>query len=463
MARVTDDPPPTASAVALSRETLLVRARRGGPVVRSEPRLDGTILTGLYYDTYLPVFGQWQDPAGRTWYLVILWGVLPGWILADDTETGDPPTPTPRPTPAPDDASPPSRPSRRSAVLPLASAGRVRDFYYLRDGATTRAQPLDTIPPDTVVSVRAWQTDDDGSVWYQIAYGDEIGWISGGGLDLENPRPAGQAVSGRPAQVALAGKGMWLPVPLLEMADPAAVVQAALALGLTHVYLEVGDSSRGFYGQAQVDRFLPLAHAAGLTVVGWILTTLDRIPDDVALCRAVLAHTTPTGDRLDGIAPDVEFNMAADDVRTFSEILRATIGPHPIVVGVIYPVGSWIGQQHPIAGILARSVDALAPMAYWHEAQRSFTADEVASFVAQAVADVREAVDDPLFPVEIIAQTYDSFGRNGIGPNNPTGEEVSTALTAARDAGATGVSLFQWGTTTPDEWEALRALPWPKR
>jgi len=61
----------------------------------------------------------------------------------------------------------------------------------------------------------------------------------------------------------------------------------------------------------------------------------------------------------------------------------------------------------------------------------------------------------------VIGQSYDSFGRDGTGPNNPTGAEVATMLQAAKQAGAVGVSLFQWGTTTPAEWNALAALHWP--
>src|SRR5258707_700221 len=74
-----------------------VRAKRGGPTVRLDPSDSAAALSGLYYDTYLPVFGQLTDAGGVTWYSVRLWGALNGWIRADQTETGDPPVPTPIP------------------------------------------------------------------------------------------------------------------------------------------------------------------------------------------------------------------------------------------------------------------------------------------------------------------------------------------------------------------------------
>ena len=65
------------------------------------------------------------------------------------------------------------------------------------------------------------------------------------------------------------GKGMWLHY-LRQAAggDPAALVAKAKETGLTHVYLRLGSSKDGFYGQADLDRLLPVAHAAGLPSSG---------------------------------------------------------------------------------------------------------------------------------------------------------------------------------------------------
>ena len=55
---------------------------------------------------------------------------------------------------------------------------------------------------------------------------------------------------------------------------------------------------------------------------------------------------------------------------------------------------------------------------------------------------------------------YDTFGRNGVGPYSPGTAEIAAALQASKDAGALGVSFFQWGTATPEEWRALRDFAW---
>ncbi len=455
--RATPTPSGLVAAMAEQSVQFVVRARKGGPVVRSAPSETASPLSGLYYDTYLPVLSQQPDAAGVLWYQVRLWGVLNGWIRADQTEPGDPPLPTPRPPPPP---APSIRRPGRSAIFPLTARARTNDWVNFRSDSDVDSERIDLLAPGTLLNVQAWQTDDESSAWYRVSTGGVSGWVWSGAVDLLTPNPAKVNVGGKPIWAPIAGKGMWMPVPLLDMANPDAVVAAARALGLTHVYLEAGSSQGGFYGRDSVDRLLPAAHRANIKVIGWVLTSLNDLPRDISVCTEIATYRTSTGDQLDGIAPDIEDNLDASDVSAFSQILRAKLGPNRLIVGVIFPAGTWIGRQHPVADILGRSFNALAPMDYWHDAQRAFSPALISDFIRQSVVDIHAAVDDPQYPVAVIGQTYDYFSRNGAGPNNPTGEEISAALEAAKQAGAVGVSLFQWGTTTPSEWDALRLFRW---
>ncbi|HLZ10592.1 MAG TPA: SH3 domain-containing protein [Chloroflexota bacterium] len=417
-------------------------------------------MSGLYYDTYLPVVGQALDSAGTVWYRVTLWGVLDGWIRADQTEIGDPPAAVPSASEPSPVAESGTSDGRRNDSYPLLAKGLTRDQYLLRSSANVDADIVGLVEPGVSLDVRAFAADGDGSVWYLVSDGTQDGWIWGGGLDLAVSDPTSATVNGVPIANSASGKGMWLPLPLLDLAEPAAIVSAAKSLGLTNVYMEAGSSEGGFYGRKGADRFLAAAHAADLKVIAWMMTRLDSVPGDIQLCASIATYRTPSGDKFDGIAPDVEYNMAAADVRTFSEVLRTELGPERLIVGVIYPAGSWIGQRYPVAGILSRSFNVIAPMAYWHDSQDNFSANDVNQFISKSVADVRVAVGSSTFPVAIIAQGYDNFGRNGIGLSSPSGAEASAALVAAHNSGAIGVSFFQWGTMTPDEWTALKVLSW---
>lgn len=435
----------------------VVRANHGEAIVRTTPSTQAARVSGLYYDTYLPVFAQAYNASNVLWYAVRLWGVVPGWIRADQTTFGDPPPSTPTAEAGPASARPAPG---LSAPIPLYTTGTTNDLVYLRVASNAQSTSRALLAPGTTVHVWAWQPDGTGSPWYQVTVGQQAGWIWSGGVDLNSPQPSMVVVDGQPIWAPIAGKGMWLPAPLLEMANPRAIVQAAQDLGLTHIYLEVGSSGRGFYDQQSVDQFLPIAHQAGIKVIGWVLTSLNSLPLDLSICNRVASYHTPSGDRFDGIAPDIEDTMDAPDVAAFSQILRAEVGPDRLIVGVIYPAGTWIGRRHPIAAILSHSFNALAPMDYWHDTKRPYSPSEIADFIQQSVRDIQQAVNDPQYPVTVIGQTYDSFGRDAIGPNNPTGPEISAALNAAKQGGAVGVSLFQWGTTTPEEWEALARFHW---
>ena len=455
------DAPPTrvVTPVADPGPKFVVRAGKGGPSIRASPDEKAASLTGLYFDTYLPVYMEWSDASGMIWYQVRLWGVLTGWIRADQTETGDPPPPTPHlaDSAASTSAAPQSTPS---GVLKLTTHGVATDWVNLRAAPGADSDRIDLLAPGTSLAVRAWQTDASASVWYQASAGANSGWVWSGAVELTTPKPSTVSVAGHPIWAPIAGKGMWMPSPLIEMADPTTVVEAARNLGLTHIYLETGASGRGFYGRQGVDRLVPVAHQYGIKVVGWVLTSLNDVPSDVSLCATIANYQTPSGDRLDGIAPDIEDNLDATDVSAFSQILRADLGPQRLIVGVIYPAGTWIGQQHPVAAILSHSFNALAPMAYWHESRHPYDKEFVSDFVRHAVADIHSAVDDPGYPVAVIGQTYDSFGRDGTGPDSPSGAEIADALDAARRNGAIGVSFFQWGTATPAEWNALKSFQW---
>src|SRR5437867_2628060 len=84
------------------------------------------------------------------------------------------------------------------------------------------------------------------------------------------------------------------------------VVRQAKAVGLTHIYLRLGSSKKGFYDQDELDQLLPAAHAAGVKVVGWDFPYLDDPVADAVRAKAEIDYTTPTGHRIDAFSADIE-------------------------------------------------------------------------------------------------------------------------------------------------------------
>jgi hypothetical protein len=430
-------------------------ARRGGSFVRVAPRADAELISQLFYDTPLPLMGAVDEGGSPAWYEVEVWGVLRGWIRAAEVGVEQEPEPVAPPWER-GITLPPLTLSGAKGPEPLSTTGRTIREARVRAAPSIDAPLLAEVPTGRAGRVTAWATDADAEAWFELGLDEVTGWVFGANMTLD--RPAGTA-SGTPA-ARLAGKGMWVSRPFLPMANPAHLVGAAQALGLTHLYVDVASSRGGFYSREAVGALLPVAHAAGLRVVGWVWPTLADPLADVALSVDLARYVTPDGHRLDGLAPNWEERMDVEQVRAYTQVLRTVLGPDYLLVGTVFPPEHSFARRHPQHRVLAGWVDVLAPMAYWSEARRAFSRDEVHRYVTRAVDQLRAAAEDPVYPVAPIGQMYDTFGRNGIGPYSPGGTEVRAALQASKDAGALGASFFQWGTATPEEWRALRDFGW---
>ena len=259
--------------------------------------------------------------------------------------------------------------------------------------------------------------------------------------------PADPAIPpGAPAALP-AGKGMWLHY-LRQAAgnDPNALVAKAKETGLSHVYLRLGSSKDGFYGQADLDRLLPVAHAAGLRVIGWDFPYLFDAEADANRAVAEIAYATPDGHHIDAFSADIEtrsegVNISVPVADTYSRRLRELVGPkYPLIATIPRPR---YNRGYPFAEI-ARQFDALAPMVYW------LARDPVAE-VDQTVTDLI-GLGRPIMPV---GQAYDA-GPEGGPPGPPPKEHLVRFIEAAQTRGVTTYSFWVWHTATPEQWAAIR-------
>lgn len=242
------------------------------------------------------------------------------------------------------------------------------------------------------------------------------------------------------------GKGMWLNrFERSAGGDPHALVARAQQLGLTHLYVRVGSSWKGFYAQDVLERLLPVAHEAGIKVVGWDFPNLRDIGADVSRGRAAIWYTTATGHRLDAFSADIETlsegtNLTAGGAFEYGAALRAQAGPgYPLIATVPRPSPK---RWFPYAEATA-SFDAIAPMVYW--GKRDPVGD-----VRGAIADLRR-FGKPVLPV---GQAYDS-AIDGWTGGSPSKQALASFTQAAFDDGALGVSFWVWETASSDHWAAI--------
>ena len=162
------------------------------------------------------------------------------------------------------------------------------------------------------------------------------------------PRPPPRPPPARPRAPALPrGKGMWL--HRLEWAaggDPAALVAHARAVGLTHLYLRLGSSKSGFYGQGD-PRPAPARGPCRRPRRGGLGLPLPLRPPGrrrAGRGRDRLHHARrPPHRRLLGRHRDAAegVNLTAEGAAAYGARLRELVGPGYPLIATVPPPPRW--------------------------------------------------------------------------------------------------------------------------
>lgn len=427
--------------------------------VSTAPNTTAPLITQLLGGTDVTLL---STTAG--WSHVRIWGNTDGYIPASAL------TATPPSHASEGDCSFPGVPDPKVNILPhnpgpfpLTASGATNGPATLYAWPSQSAAPVAGLAASAAVSINQWASDTDGRPWYHITTPAGVGWVWAGNIRLAQPNPATHKVNGKPVWAPAAGKGMWFTNYFTRHADVTKLVTAAKAAGLTHLYAEVAITRYGFYAPISLDRLLPAAHAQGIAVIAWVYPTLTNVADDIRMSVSVAQYVTPTGDRPDGLATDIEEVTDSGSVYSYGQLLRALLGPDELMVNsAMHP---FTHADYPYAAIAA-SWNVMAPMNYWHSsAHHGYTAADVVRFVTISVVTIRAAmlaagVSSPI-PVEELGQMYDMYSDDGAGTaHNPTGAEITADLAAARALGCIGASYFEWQTATQAQWQALSSYAW---
>ncbi|MGH2514802.1 MAG: hypothetical protein ACRDHP_04025, partial [Ktedonobacterales bacterium] len=337
----------------------LLYAQSGCTSVYAQPDSSSTILTDLNGgNDVVPVAPVSAN--GSSWEHVRIWSGIDGYIQSGDLGPQLPGQLEQI------DCEYPGVPDPQTDILPashgpwpLTSEGTIAapaTLYARPDGGSL---PIVGLAVGTSVAITSWASDNNGWPWYAVTVGSRSGWLWSGDVRLNQPDPVSHLVHGQPIWSSVAGKGMWFTNYLTRHSDPHALIQAAKLAGITHIYAEVAITQYGFYGRNSLDRLLPVAHAAGITVVAWIYTTLRDVAADVRMSAQVAKYVTPTGDRADGLCMDIEEVDDSASVYTYGQALRAVLGPDELFVASVYH--PYAQTYYPYAA-MAASWNVLAPM-----------------------------------------------------------------------------------------------------
>jgi len=270
---------------------------------------------------------------------------------------------------------------------------------------------------------------------------------------------------------AIRGKSAWLAFsgdPLDDESyaklDPDRIVATAVRAGLRSVELRLA------YGafdentpdaKATVDRIVDGLAAHRIATIGWTVPRAASF-EDLARNADVAAYRTPAGNRITGLAVDLERGdefmggpRGKDDLRTYLATLRRAVGPRVLLIATIEdPYLEHLDQTKFPYREIARDADVLQPMTYWRMMGPWDTVPKVQTAIAGSVALVhRLAARD--VPVDVGAQTGVLSKRGA-----PPGDELAAAIEASRRAGAIGVTFYDWNGTGPEQWDAIARAAW---
>lgn len=257
----------------------------------------------------------------------------------------------------------------------------------------------------------------------------------------------------------IAGKGTWLTYGAWAALGTKTILQQMEAQGMHYVYLETAASCCSFYGQLPLDRFVDAAHDAGIAVITWNYDALTNLKADEASAQQALAYRTRLGSGTDGFTADLEQNLSAGAVGSFSQYVRGLLGPDGLYVATIYPPQD--GFNTPLK-VLSQYANAFAPMDYWHGLAEEYTYTQVYQYVENSIHQLEASVPD--MPIQVIAETYDIYD-SGSGPAegiySPGPYEEEAAIMAATQEGAQSICFYDLHTETSAEAQAIGPMPYP--
>jgi hypothetical protein len=211
----------------------------------------------------------------------------------------------------------------------------------------------------------------------------------------------------------------------------------------------MGSSVDGFTAADFLNSLLPVAHAGGVKIIGWDFPYFDDVNADILRAVEAIHYTTPTGDRIDGFAADIETPMeyvvlTAENASSYGKVLRDFVGPSFLLIATVPRPSPARQVDYPYAEVVS-SFDAIAPMVYW--------IDQPPDQVAATAVDFLSRFGKPVLP---IGQAYDG-GLEGGPPGTPTADEIGSFVNSADAHGAAGVSFWSWQHASDEMWGAIAA------
>jgi hypothetical protein len=266
--------------------------------------------------------------------------------------------------------------------------------------------------------------------------------------------PAPPSAAALPTLDAYRGLGTWVSIySRSTLADPIGAAAAMKAHGVRTLYLETSNWRQhvDIVRPRTMGALIEAAHAAGIKVVAWYLPSYKPVRTDLRRSLTAIGFTTPADQRFDGFALDIESTeVGSIPLRNrlqgqLARALRRGVGPDYPLGAIVPEAGALFWPGFPY-GQTAHYFDVFLPMVYF--TFRVHGASAVRAYVQRNIAAIRQATRqrEPIHPIGGVADKASTA-------------EVAAFVGAARGAGTTGASLYDFAGTSMPAWAQLARVP----
>jgi hypothetical protein len=263
-----------------------------------------------------------------------------------------------------------------------------------------------------------------------------------------------------PATEPYEGLGTWIDIYDTDVwKQPVHAVRSMAAHGVRTIYLQSSNyhRNRPFVHAEGVEAIVDAAHRQGLQVVAWYLPGFRDPSLDLHRAVRTIRFETPSGNRFDSFALDIESSeVRRPDLRT-ARLLRMSAAIRR-AAGDEYPLGAIVTSPDRLVRTdphfwpgfpwrrLADTYDVFLPMTYY--TYRVEGPRAAALYTARSVQVIRRQTSGLRVPIHVVGGI--SF--------DATGPETQGFVDTVLERDVIGASYYTFPGITVDQWKALSAL-----
>jgi len=209
------------------------------------------------------------------------------------------------------------------------------------------------------------------------------------------------------------------------------------------IYLQINRSTTPiFYNKTGLDAVLKAAHEHHIKVIGWSYCYLKDIETDTKKFTQPALYRSPDGESLDGMAADIEENVAQWAVDNYTKKIKKTMPKNYPLIAIVF--SPRIKKDYPWEYI-GHNWDILMPMTYWHGIKNR-NDELVYNFVKDSIVELRRLTKRDDLKIHLITDGDRTHSK-----------EVRTSLEAARDHGINaGISVYPEHLVSDDILEIIK-------